>query len=161
VACCRIWSQLVQVAVELLYVDERLYLLGDWCLEGTRDPRGLAIDVLRLMIAVPPCRRCVCRVVVEELGTLLVRMVHDCVQCAVQLLREAIGGWLVGAHPVEVFWKSWDSNWRHWSVVMVCGQPKRDVRPENMPHDTVSAPTLGRGKACGQRLKRFTAVLNS
>jgi hypothetical protein len=24
-------------------------------------------------------------------------------------------------------WKSWDSNCRPWSVVMVCGQPKRDI----------------------------------
>jgi hypothetical protein len=24
--------------------------------------------------------------------------------------------------------KSWDSNWRPWSVVMVCGQPKQDIR---------------------------------
>ena len=34
-------------------------------------------------------------------------------------------------------WKSWDSNWRPWSVVIVCGQSKRDIQPESRARDTV------------------------
>jgi hypothetical protein len=32
-------------------------------------------------------------------------------------------------HSLAREWKSWDSDWRPWSIVMVCGQPKRDIHP--------------------------------
>jgi hypothetical protein len=55
-------------------------------------------------------------------------------------------------------WKSCDSNCRPWSVVMVCGQPKRDIQPVRRACATVSAVISGMGMASGQRVKRSTAV---
>jgi hypothetical protein len=54
--------------------------------------------------------------------------------------------------------KSCDSNWRPWSVVMVCGQPKRDIQPVKRARATVSAVMFGMGMASGQRVKRSTAL---
>jgi len=46
VACCRDWSQLVHVAAEPLDEAGCLDIRGSWYQELTRDPQGLAIDVL-------------------------------------------------------------------------------------------------------------------
>jgi hypothetical protein len=54
--------------------------------------------------------------------------------------------------------KSCDSNWRPWSVVMVCGQPKRNIQPVKRARTTVSAVMFGMGIDSGQRVKRSTAV---
>jgi hypothetical protein len=61
-------------------------------------------------------------------------------------------------HSFARLWKSCDSNWRPWLVVIVCGQPKRDMQPECRARDTVSAVMSGMGKASGQRVKRSRAV---
>jgi hypothetical protein len=53
---------------------------------------------------------------------------------------------------------SCDSNWRPWSVVIVCGQPKRDIQPVMRARATVSAVMSGIGIASGQRVNRSTAV---
>jgi hypothetical protein len=89
----------------------------------------------------------------------------DRFHCEVKTFHEAIGGEMVGGSPAEVdatylgqTGKSWDSNWRPWSVVIVCGQPKRDIQPESGARDTVSAVMSGIGKASSQRVKRSTAV---
>ena len=61
-------------------------------------------------------------------------------------------------HIFAWLWKSWDSNWRPWSAVIVCGQPKWDIHPENRARDTVSAVMSGMGKASGQHVKQSTVV---
>jgi len=82
------------------------------------------------------------------------RPFHEAIGCRM------LGGVLVSCIPRSFarLWKSCDSNWRPWSVEIVCGQPKRDIQPESRARDTVSAVTSGMGKASGQRVKRFTAV---
>jgi hypothetical protein len=55
-------------------------------------------------------------------------------------------------------WNSCDSNCLPCSVVMVCGQPKRDIQPVGRACDTVSSVISGMGMTSGQRVKRSTAV---
>jgi hypothetical protein len=55
-------------------------------------------------------------------------------------------------------WKRWDSNWRPWSVVIVSGQPKRDIQLVKRARATVSAEMSGMGMASGHRVKRSIAV---
>jgi hypothetical protein len=43
-------------------------------------------------------------------------------------------------------------------VVMVSGQPKRDIQPVNRARDTLSAVMSVKGTTSGQRVKRSTAV---
>ena len=45
-----------------------------------------------------------------------------------------------------------------WSVVMVCGHPKRAIQPDSNACPTVSAVMSCIGMASGQRVKRSTAV---
>jgi hypothetical protein len=72
---------------------------------------------------------------------------------------------MVGGHSAELgatqlhqVVEQRDSNWRPWSVVMLCGRSKHDIQPESRARDTVSAVMSGMGMASGQRVKRFTAV---
>ena len=82
-----------------------------------------------------------------------------------QPFREAIGCRVMGGlllrwmpHILARLWKSWDSNWCPWSVVIVCGHPKRAIQPESRARDTVSAVMSWLGKASGQRVESSTAV---
>jgi hypothetical protein len=43
-------------------------------------------------------------------------------------------------------------------VVIICGQPKRDIQPVKRARAAVSAVMSGMGMASGQRVKRSTAV---
>jgi hypothetical protein len=43
-------------------------------------------------------------------------------------------------------------------VVMVCGQPKRDIQPVSRARARVSAVISGMWMTSGQRVKRSTAV---
>ena len=76
---------------------------------------------------------------------------HCCGIVGVVLLR-----WM--PHIFARLWKRCDSNWRPWSVVIVCGHPKRAIQPDRRARDTVSAVMSGMGKAYGQRVKRSTPV---
>jgi len=69
--------------------------------------------------------------------------------------RPLATGWI--PHSLATQWKTSESNWLPWSVVMVCGQPKRYIQPESRACDTVSA-VMGWGKAADQHVKRSTAV---
>jgi hypothetical protein len=61
-------------------------------------------------------------------------------------------------HMLAREWKSCDSNCRPWSVVKVCGHPKRVIHPDTKARDTVTAVISGRGMSSGQRVMRSTAV---
>jgi len=61
-------------------------------------------------------------------------------------------------HIFARLWNRCDSNCRPWFVVMVCGQPKRDIQPDRRARDTVSAVMSGIGKASGQHVKQSVAV---
>jgi hypothetical protein len=72
-------------------------------------------------------------------------MAHDsCLECPVKSFHEAVGGRMIGCCP--------------WSVVMVCGQPKRDIQPDSRPCATVTVVMSCRDMTSGQRVKRSTAV---
>jgi hypothetical protein len=49
-------------------------------------------------------------------------------------------------------WKSWDSNWRPWSVITVCGRLKWDIQPVSRPLVTVLAEMSRMGTTSGQRV---------
>jgi hypothetical protein len=61
-------------------------------------------------------------------------------------------------HIFARLWKCWDLIWRPWSVVIVFGQPKRDIHPESRARDTVSAVMSEIGRASSQHVERSTAV---
>ena len=77
-----------------------------------------------------------------------------------QPFHETIGCGVVGfvllrwmPHIFARLWKSCDSNWRPWSVVMVC-----EIHPDSRARDTVSTVMSGMGKASGQGVKRSMAL---
>jgi hypothetical protein len=75
----------------------------------------------------------------------------------------ALGWWTVVReswmpHSLAREWKSWYSNWRPLSVVIVCGQPKWDIQPVSRARATVSAVMPGMGTISGQRVNCSTAV---
>jgi hypothetical protein len=59
-------------------------------------------------------------------------------------------------HILAMERNSCDSNWRPWSVVIVCGQPKRDIQLAMRARATVSAVMSGIGIASGQRVAQGT-----
>ena len=85
------------------------------------------------------------------------------VRCRHSMRPLAVGWWGVILqrwipHIFARLWKT-DSNWRPWLVMIVCGQPKRDIHPERRAHAAISAVMSGIGKASGQRVKSSTAVI--
>jgi hypothetical protein len=61
-------------------------------------------------------------------------------------------------HMLARAWKRWDSNCRSWSVVMVCGHPKRAIHPDSRARAAVSTVISVMGMASGQHVKWCTAV---
>jgi len=92
---------------------------------------------------------------------MLVRMTHDGrLQCSVQPYHKAVSCRVVGVvllrwipHIFVRLSKGCDSNWRPWSVVIVCGNPKGAIQPGSTARDTVSAVMSWMRKASGERLK--------
>jgi hypothetical protein len=76
------------------------------------------------------------------------------------LFQKTIGSWVKSrcAHMLAREWKSCDLNCRPWSVVMVCGLPKRVIHPDSLARTTVSAVMSIRGTDSGQRVNWSIAV---
>jgi hypothetical protein len=147
VAYCRDRANLAHVAAELLCLERWLNCRRGWWQELCGDTKWLAVDKIGHRCLQVPLVGCAYDGTSGSLGPLLVRMAHDDgFRCAVKTFHEAIRGGMVGVvrqrwmPPILVRqWKSWDSNWCPWPVVIVCGQQKRDIQPESRACDTVSA----------------------
>ena len=137
--------------------------------------RTSSIRALPRMIASPPCRRCVCLVGPVAVPR-SIACPHDTwwrpsVSCA-DVPR---GRWLLGGggggvvllrwtpHIFARLWKSCYSNWRPWSVVIVCGHPKRGIQPESSARDTICCAVRDgeRFPAASETIYNSEAVLKS